>query len=374
MRRPGIGTPTFLDDTPLIGRYNSKLPEVAATHIYQAQTAGIDAFVVNWFGTEDQVTTTPALYNLLDRAEEMNFQVGAVVDVFVNQFHRTQAELEASLTVLVDEVVEHPAYLHYEGKPVILFAFQDEAELTSWDWWELREVLDPNHETIWIAEGLNGCCLYGRAMDGMYAFNMAWADGNPNHYIAQERVVMQRGGSLYIPTISPGWDEDKIADLSNRPNPTSPREREAGNFLVTSWQGALAVAPEIVLVVSWNEFIENSHIEPSVEFGWTALETLGELIVDWRGQPISHDLTQPREYVALADDVVDAYAEPEPESRVIGQMMPDRIYRVVTEDNGLYGVDFSGMVGYVPAEAITFAPLSLEHVSPIPIDYTGCKV
>lgn len=78
----------FLDDLPLLGKYNSKLPEVAAQHIAQAQSAGIDAFLVSWFGADERVTTTPALLNLLHRAGEIGFSVGAVVDVYNPNFNR----------------------------------------------------------------------------------------------------------------------------------------------------------------------------------------------------------------------------------------------------------------------------------------------
>jgi hypothetical protein len=49
-----------LTDTPTLGKYDSRDPVVAATQIDQAKAAGINAFLVSWFGVGEQVQTTPS--------------------------------------------------------------------------------------------------------------------------------------------------------------------------------------------------------------------------------------------------------------------------------------------------------------------------
>src|SRR5690606_36911432 len=61
------------------------------------------------------------------------------------------------------------------------------------------------------------------------------------------------------------------------------RARNNGQFLATSFQGAVASGANIILIGTWNEFIENSHIEPSVLYGTTALDTLRPLVANWKG-------------------------------------------------------------------------------------------
>jgi hypothetical protein len=197
----------FLDDEPLIGLYNSKLPEVAAAHIAQAQSAGITGFWVNWWGLDEAVTTTPALLNLLDHAAEADFEIAVSVDLYPEQFNRDYDQLVASVRYVVDELTTHPAYLHYDGKPLITFAFQYRADYTPAQWQNLREAVDPNRETIWLAEGLNACCLYSGAMDGMYAFNMAWADGEGDYYIAERNLIHTRGGAYYCRNEAVAWND-----------------------------------------------------------------------------------------------------------------------------------------------------------------------
>lgn len=346
----------MLDDRPLLGAYNSKLPEVAAFQINQARAAGIDAFIVNWFGLDENVTTTPAFNNLLDRAAEQDFRIAAAVDSYPAEFNRDRDRLAASLRWLVEDRAQHPAYLHYDGKPVIFFAFQQHTGFDARVWRALRDDVDPERRTLWLAEGLSACCLYDGAMDGMYAFNMAWANGNPDHYVAERNIVYERGGTVYIPTVSPGWDEDRIARETNRPRPTSPRDRADGQFLINAWRGALAAQSDVILVVSWNEFVENSHIEPSELYGEQSLAVLRDLAAAWRGAPPSALNDLPAGYAARADEPVPVYAAPDRSAAVAGYLQPGMMYAVIDEDNGLYGLDFNGQTGFVPAEVIRIIP------------------
>lgn len=271
-----------LTDRPLIGSYDSRDPGAVGQQIDQAKGAGIDAFIVSWFGVGDQVTTTPALNNMLDRASERGFAAAAALDVFDPNFNRNRDQMVQSLSYLIHDRANHPGYLRYNGKPVIFFAFQDRTGFSAADWLAIRNEVDPNRTTLWIAEGVSGCCINGGAMDGMYAFNLAWANGSAARYAYEQRAVAAAGGAIYVPTIHPGWDEDLIAARDGRPTPTTPRDRAGGAFLQQSFNGAVATGADVILVVSWNEFMENSHIEPSQVYGTQALDVLRPLIAAWK--------------------------------------------------------------------------------------------
>lgn len=271
-----------LTDTSLLGKYDSRDESVIRTHIRQAQDTGIDAFTVAWFGLDDQVTTTPTIPLMLDEAQRQGFKIGVVVDIWDPNFNQNPDRVIESMHYLVREWTTHPAYLHYNGQPVILFAFQNHLGLDAAQWQSVRAQVDPQRQMVWVSEGLLGCCVYGGAMDGMYAFNMAWADGSAARYEYERSRVEANGGTVYFPTIHPGWDETKVAIRDKRPNPTSARSRRDGAFLETLWYGATSINPDVVMVVSWNEFIEGSHIEPSQRFGTQALDVLQPLIDEWK--------------------------------------------------------------------------------------------
>ncbi len=44
-------------------------------------------------------------------------------------------------------------------------------------------------------------------------------------------------------------------------------DRESGDTLQTQLRAALQSSPDVIGLISWNEFSENSHIEPSQDHG-----------------------------------------------------------------------------------------------------------
>lgn len=342
-----------LSDRPAIGPYDSRDPNVAATQIDQAKSAGLDAFIVSWFGLEDNLTTTPVLNNMLDRAAERDFEIAAAVDIFNSDFNHNREQLVNSLNWLVNDRANHPAYLRYNGKPVIFFAFQGNSGFSTAEWQAIRNQVDPNRNTIWIAEGIGGCCIYGGAMDGMYAFNLAWANGSSARFLNEKNATLNAGGSMYIPTIHPGWDEDKIATRDGRPNPTSPRGRAGGQFLANSWRGAVAAGTDVVLVVSWNEYMENSHIEPSQVYGTQSLDTLRPLIAQWKATGSAPAAAAPPAAASGTGTVLEATTGlnvrtgPATSNTRIGTIRPGTTYAVVGEQYGWYAINYNGQTGYV---------------------------
>jgi uncharacterized protein YraI len=346
-----------LDDYPSIGRYDSRDPGVAGTQIDQAKSAGIDGFVVSWYGTADQQTTTPVLNNMLDRASERGFQVGAAIDAFSPNFNNNRDGLIASLNYLVYDRANHPAYLRYQGKAVIFFAFQNNLGYSAAEWQEIRNAVDPNRNTFWVAEGVNACCIYGGAMDAMYAFNLAWANGSSGTYSSQRASALNAGASFYIPTIHPGWDESRIAARDSRPNPTSARGRNNGQFLANSFAGATASGANIILVGTWNEFMENSHIEPSNLYGTNALDTLRPLVANWKG---SATPTTNAAAPAVADNAPAVQANTTVNVRagagtgfdILGQISPGSWYPLIRQEGSWYVISFNGGEGFVSASFV----------------------
>ncbi len=371
-----------LDDYPAIGPYDSRDPGVAATHIDQAQSAGIDAFVVSWFGLEDGGTTTPVVNNMLDRAAERGFKVGVAIDIFSTEFNRSRDAIVNSLNWIVNDRANHPAYLRYNGKPVIFFAFQDRAGFSAAEWQGIRDQVDPGRNTIWIAEGLSGCCIYGGAMDGMYAFNISWANGSSGRYNSERGAMQNAGGSFYIPTVHPGWNETKIAAREGRPNPSGNRDRAGGQFLANSFNGAVASGANVILVGTWNEFIENSHIEPSQLYGSQSLDTLRPLIANWKGNapaPVEEAVAEsnapaPGTPVVTANTRLNVRPEPNTNGDPIGSISAGTPYALVGQQDGWYAISYNGRTGWVSSDFATVSNASATASDAPPPSATSGRV
>ncbi|MEO0561466.1 MAG: endo-1,3-alpha-glucanase family glycosylhydrolase [Chloroflexota bacterium] len=374
---PGSWDPVggLLDDRPARGSYDVRDGGTMGAQIDEAKGAGIDAFIFNWraFPEEDQ-----ALSNALDRANERGFKIGISIDAFGG------GDL-GTITGAIGGAqgrLGHPAYLRYQGKPVLFFAFQGNAGLTAAQWVELRNQFDPNRDQIWMAEGLSGCCIYSGAMDGMWAFNLAWSNGSAGRMASERSAVTSRGGTLYVPTIHPGWDETKIAAEQGRTNPTSPRARNNGAFLRTSFQNATNIGSDVILIVSWNEFLENSHIEPSTTYGTQSLDTLRPLIATWKGTGSAEETTAEADGESSAAPAAAEAAVPTgitftlgfngnvrqgPSSNaaVLGQAAFGSVLEATgrSADNAWVRVNFNGQSGWV---SLTIGTLS-QNIAGLPV-------
>src|SRR5207253_10675346 len=63
-------------------------------------------------------------------------------------------------------------------------------------------------------------------------------------------------------TVSPGYDDGLLGRDS-----TLVVSRANGVLYDSQWQAATAAQPDWIMVTSWNEFWENTHIEPSERYG-----------------------------------------------------------------------------------------------------------
>ncbi len=255
--------------------YDSRDAGALGRHIDEARGAGIDAFLMSWFGPKNDNLTHQVFNMLLDQASARGFHVGAVVDMQDPGYNATVEEATQSLAYLINDRANHGGYLRFQGKPVIYFWNQGRFTLAQWQ--AIRQQVDPDRNTIWVMEGTRTGLM--PAFDGLYLFNTAWAANPAATAVQWARRNNQAGGWFYTPTVHPGWDESAIA---GRTNPTTPRARNNGEFLTNSWNGAAASGASIILIVSWNEYFENSHIEPSQQYGSQSLDVLRPLIAAWK--------------------------------------------------------------------------------------------
>lgn len=326
--------------------YDSRDAGALGHHIDQAKGAGIDAFIMSWFGPKNGNLTSQVFNALLDQAAGRGFYAAAVVDMFQNDYNETTDVVLDSLRYLIGDRINHPAYLRYNGKPLIFF--WNQARFSVDDWKNIRAQVDPDHNTIWVAEGTS--TKFIPTFDGLYLFNTAWA-GNPGATARQyKNNVRKAGGTFFIPTALPGWDETAIAKRDGRKNPTAPKDRANGAFLTKSWNGAVSAGTDVILIVSWNEYFENSEIEPSQKYGSQSLDTLRPLIAAWKGTGgggAAPQTNAPTGTVVVATTTINVRAAADKKSASLGKIQAGDAYALVGEDGDWYIINFNGQNGYV---------------------------
>ena len=109
-----------LSDLPL-EPYASTDRAVMGRQIDQAKAAGIDAFLVAWYGPSGDTNQTEAnLSAMLEEAAARNFRIGILFETdspFLGSTDAVTAALHYAMTVHANQ----PGFLHVNGRPVIFF-------------------------------------------------------------------------------------------------------------------------------------------------------------------------------------------------------------------------------------------------------------
>jgi glycosyl hydrolase family 99 len=255
-------------DYPLLGRYSSDDKEVMLQHIMWAKSAGIDGFIVSWKSTDK---LNFRLEQLIQLAEQEDFKLAIIYEGL--DFDRNPLPVEqvdADVDYFIDHYASSPAFDVFD-KPMIIWSgiwkFTNE---------EIQAVTEGRRDRILIIaseKNLNGYQRVSNLVDGNAYY---WSSVNPKTHPgyaekldAMGALVHAKGG-IWIAPAAPGFDALLIGG-------TTVVERDDGETLRTEMSIALRSAPDAIGLISWNEFSENSHIEPSHNYGYRYLEILAEI-------------------------------------------------------------------------------------------------
>jgi uncharacterized protein YraI len=259
--------------------YNSADRATIERHVAQAQGAGIDAFVQSWYGPQEVNNQTETNFRtLLDVAQATGFKAAVDVETTGPFFGDTGAVTQA-LETLLGTHAQHPAYLRYQGKPVIFFWRQERFSVD--EWINIRNQVDPAHNSYWIAEGVD--IAYQEVFDGHHLYSVAWA-ASPADQLAKwgNRIRAYEAENqterLWVATVMPGYDDTHLP----RDNAFAVPRRN-GDYYRETWRGAVASQPDMLIITSFNEWPEGTHIEPSASYGSLYLDITRELVTELRG-------------------------------------------------------------------------------------------
>jgi hypothetical protein len=107
-----------------------------------------------------------------------------------------------------------------------------------------------------------------------------WSSVNPDTYknyagkLGAMASAVHANGGVWIPPAAPGFDARMIGGKSTVP-------RKDGKTLLRELDAAQGASPDAIGLISWNEFSENSYVEPSQKYGNRYLKVLA----DARGAP-----------------------------------------------------------------------------------------
>ncbi|MBV9598014.1 MAG: hypothetical protein JOZ87_14230 [Chloroflexi bacterium] len=234
-------------------------PTLERAHITQAQSAGIDGFIVN---------RTSDLSQLLDVARGSDFRITYELDANADPVGQLQEFYRH---------VNDPGMVTYQGRPVLFF-WQAPSRPNSF-WSDLRAQFDPEHNAVWLTDGDQFPFMAGDAWDGISPYAIAWSP-NPTAQLQAwgARARAAAPDKLYVPPVSPGCDDSVVRA------PTCIRDRADGAYYQAALQGAQASSPSwAVVVCSWNEWLESTSIEPAAQYGDLYLQLTRQFAETFKG-------------------------------------------------------------------------------------------
>ena len=174
---------------------------VIQQHVQEAQSAGIDGFVMSWYGNGDRTDTN--LAHLLDIAQKSGFR--ATIHFETGHMWGVD-DVVAQLQAFYANRINSPAIVRYQGRPVIFFWQAGMYDNATWD--AIRAQVDPERTAVWIADGDQFGILSGDAWDGISPYAIAWS-ANPAaqlpSWAAKAQAVAPE--KLWIPPVSPGCND-----------------------------------------------------------------------------------------------------------------------------------------------------------------------
>ncbi len=157
---------------------------------------------------------------------------------------------------------------HLRGaKPIVVWTGTDQFSSA-----DQRRCVDPVRDRLTVLASSRSVEEWQRASPVFAGSAYYWSSVNPTkswypRQLAEMGDAVHASGGLWVAPAAPGFDARLVGGQTVVP-------RDGGQTLIRELDAALSTAPDAIGLISWNEYSENSQVEPSAKYGTTALKTL----------------------------------------------------------------------------------------------------
>ena len=255
-------------DYPQLGRYSSDNVAVLRQHVRWAKQAGIDGFIVSWKSTP---TLNRRLAKLVRVARQERFKLAIIYQGL--DFEREPlpaARVAHDLQFFARRFATNRVFRIFE-RPLVVWSGTWRFSGT-----DIERVTAPLRRELLILASERSKQGYERVAKSVDGDAYYWSSVDPSTYPGYAEKLEQMGDAvhsndgLWIAPAAPGFDARLIGGKTVVP-------RLGGDTLQQEFNVALQSSPDAVGVISWNEFSENSHIEPSIRYGREYLGVLSDV-------------------------------------------------------------------------------------------------
>ncbi len=251
-------------DFPVVGKYSSDDPRILRTQLSEARTAGIDGFLTSWKSTP---TLNRRLQLLIKMAHPAGLDVGVVYEAL--DFQRKPlpiATVRRDLTLLINRW--GPSLRSsYFGKPVIIWTGTN--DFSRGDIQSVRNVLGDRAILLAASKNVADYRAIADLVDGEAYY---WSSADPNSAFTKTKLedfgkAVHANHQIWIAPAASGFDGRTLGQTRVIP-------RDGGQTLIRGLDNAYRSKPDAVGVISWNEWSENTYIEPGERYGTQEMRAL----------------------------------------------------------------------------------------------------
>lgn len=262
-------------DAPMAGPYSSHERATIRRHLRFARTSGLDFFIINLHVEFRGLNPAEieAAQRLFKEVEKSNHPIKLAI--LLGLYTEDPGIVTRALRQVKSDFLRQPAYLRHQGQPVLWYYFND--SLQGLLFYHYRKIAALHRNVLPVA---TGSLAYRKFMPQLLRrFFHGWSFYSPLEVgprVIWERIwkesyrdFIEDDGKLNLFTISPGYDDSHLTE-ENRSKKATRRIPRMGLKTYERMQKAaldLDPAPHYVVVTSFNEFHENTHIEPSEKYG-----------------------------------------------------------------------------------------------------------
>jgi hypothetical protein len=259
-RRAGLPANIAASSYPALDPYASANPDVVHQHMAWLKMAGVQVLIYSWWGQGNAIDAR--VLPVMDAAAQEGLSVAFQLEPYSG---RTFAGALADITYLNRRYGSHPAFFRASRPteygpstaPRGLVFIYDPPQGGTFD--SLRGtpgdsiILARQNDARLYSDADIRASISGLHLDGVY---------NYGQYVYAALPPIS-SDYLAIYSASPGFDNGR----SGTSRPVSV-PRQDGKYYDSSWQGLAVLKPEAVAVVSFNEWHEDTQIEPARPFSY----------------------------------------------------------------------------------------------------------
>lgn len=286
---------------PLTGPYQSDDASLIEYQFQLMKLAGIDGIVVDWDGRRINPHRHQMFLALLSFLEKYNLKLIVCFEEWAGYYPsgifptRGQEILavEQELSWLAENIMSKPYYAVLDGKkPIYIFRKVAGKLFSGKEWAKIKKDFEAEHVSCYFPDPYE--TEFNAVADGWFFWIGGFDDKNSNslEYLGHEikrfnKQCYDNGkDKTIIHSVVPGFDDSEVWGWGDHPRIAPRYDGQRYRFM---WEQAIESQAKIIQIVTWNDWNEGSHIEPSTHFGYQYLKLTREYSDLYKGIKRSFD-------------------------------------------------------------------------------------